>query len=117
MRRAGTRAATKSCANKNHSRIGKRLADFVGRFRRRLITQVRIAAGAEATADRATKLHLMRSNRSGERLHIGIDRDEIGFFHSIKDNAIERIRACAPDANDFNRDHFFFAFRQCVIVA
>jgi hypothetical protein len=59
----------------------------------------------------------MRSDRTGERLHIGVDRDEIGFFHSIEDDAIERIRARAADANDLNRDDFLFAFRQRVIVA
>jgi len=50
-------------------------------------------------------------------LHIGVDRNEIAFFDSVEHDAIERVRAGATDAHDFDRDNLFFAFRQCVVVA
>ena len=55
--RAG--AATEPSANKNHSGVHKRLADFVSRLHRCLIAQLRVAAGAQTTGYRATELHFM----------------------------------------------------------
>src|SRR5882724_4059175 len=63
--RRGARAATEPSANKNHSGVCERLADFVSRFHRCLIAQLRVAAGAQTTGYRATKLHFMR--RHGTR--------------------------------------------------
>src|SRR5438477_6055515 len=59
--RGGARAgaATEPSANKNHSGVCKRLADFVSRLHRCLIAQLRVAAGAQTTGYRATELHFM----------------------------------------------------------
>ncbi len=116
-RRPGTGPAAEARADKNHARIDKCLADFVGRFHRRLITKFGIAARAEAARDQAAELHFARRHRTGERLHFGIDRNEIAFFHSVEHDAIERVRAGATDAHDFDWDNFFFPFRQGVVVA
>ena len=115
--RTGTGPAAEARTDKNQARIDQRLADFIGRFHRRLVTKLRIAARTEAARDRTAKLHFARRHRTGERLDIGIDGNEIALFYSVEHDAIKRVRAGAADAYDFDRDNFFFAFRQCVVVA
>ena len=94
----------------------KRLANFIGRFVGGVVAQFGIAAGAEPARDGAAELHFVRRDGTGERLHVGVDRDEIGFVQSVEHDAIERIRAGAADADDFDRNDFLFAFRQAVVA-
>ena len=65
----------------------------------------------------AAELHFVRRDRAGERLHIGVDRDEIGLVHAIEHDAVERVRAGAADADDFDREIVFVLFRQAVVAA
>ena len=113
--RAG--AATEPCANENHSGVGQRFADFAGRLCGCLIAQLGVAARAQTTSHRATELHFVRRHRTRQRLHIGIDRNHLGFLQAIEDDSIERIGTGAADAYNFDRNQFLFAFGQIVILA
>src|SRR5439155_23176221 len=111
------RAATESGANKNHPRACNCLPDFVGGFNRGLITEFRIAASPETARAGAPELDLARRDRARERLHVGVDRDEVAFVHAIKQYAIKRVRSGAPHADHFDGNWFFLPFRQTVIFA
>ena len=112
-----TRATTKSRADKNHSRALHRFAQFVGGFLRRVIAQIRVAAGAQAPGDFTTDLHLACCDRAGERLHVGVDRNHFGMLHPVKHDAVERVRAGASHPDDFDREIVFLFFRQAVVAA
>ena len=116
-RRARTGAAAESGADKNHPRALQRLAHFVGRFVRRVVAQLGIAAGAESARDGPADLHFVCGDRAGERLHVGVDRDHFGVLHAVEHDAVERIRAGASDADDFDRESSSCLFRQAVIAA
>ena len=116
-RGAGAGPATETRADKDHARIRQRLPDFIRRLRGRVVAELRIAAGAESTRDGSPELNFVRRHRAGERLHVGVDRDEIGLVHAIEHDAIEDIRAGAADADHFDRDDIFlFAFGQAVVA-
>ena len=115
-RRARTGAAAESGANENHSRALHALRAFRRRILRRVVAQLGIAAGAEPARDCPTDLHLVRRDRAGERLHVGVDRDHFGLLHPVEHDAVERVRAGASDADDLDRNVFLF-FRQAVVAA
>ena len=92
-------------------------AQFVGRFVRRVEAQLGIAAGAEPARGFAADLHLPGRDRAGERLHVGVDRDHFGVLHAVEHDAVERVRAGASHADDFDREIVFLFFRQAVVAA
>ena len=50
-------------------------------------------------------LDFFRGDRGRERLHVGVQRDEVGVFHAIKHDAVEGVRSrSSADSDDFNRD-------------
>src|SRR2546421_10199576 len=105
-RRARTRSAAEPRANENHSRAGDGLTNLVRRFNRCLVTKLGIAAGSESARASASELNFSRRDGAGERLDVGIDRDEIVLIHAVEQNAVERVRAGAADAHDFDWDLF-----------
>ena len=80
-----------------------------------MIAELGIAASAEPVRARAAELDFSRRDRARQRLHIGVDRDQIAFVHAVEQHAIERIRSGAADANDFDGNWFLLPFRQTVI--
>src|SRR5215208_7485422 len=56
-RRTRPRTATETCTNENHTGISQGFANFVGRFQRRLIADIWIAARTQTTRHTTTQLH------------------------------------------------------------
>src|SRR4029450_4380695 len=68
-------------------------------------------------SDLTADLDLLRCDRTGERLHVGVDRNHFGMLHPIEHDAVERVRAGASDPDDFDREIVFLFFRQAVVAA
>jgi hypothetical protein len=115
-RGARTSPPAKTSANENHPGIRQCLAHFIRRFIGGVVADLGIAPRPQTARHRAPELHLARRDRAGERLHIGVDRDEIGFVEAVEDNAIENIAARAADADDFDGDVFVRPFGQIVVT-
>ena len=85
---------------------------------RRLIAELRIAAGAEPARDCSAELHFVRRNRAGERLHIGVDRDRDRPCSmpssTMRSSAFE---PAPPTPTTLIGMFLLFAFGQTVIVA
>ena len=109
--------AAEAGANENHTGVNQRLPNLVGRFHRRLVTKLRIAARAESARHATTKLNLRGRDRTGKRLDIGVEGNEGGLVHPIEHDAIERVDAGAADPDDFDWKELVLAFRKAVVVA
>ena len=103
--------------NKNHSRALHRFAQFVGGFLRRVIAQLGSPPAPSPRVIVTTELDFACRDRTGERLHVGVDRDHFGMLHPVEHDAVERVRAGASDADDFDREIVFLFFRQAVVAA
>src|SRR5207248_10546982 len=71
--RPGTGSAAQSRANENHPRSGYGLANFVGGFDRRLVAKLGISSVAQPMRATAAELHFSRSDRTRQRLDVGVD--------------------------------------------
>jgi len=116
-RGARARSAAEAGANKNHPRVRQGLPDFIGGFVSGVVADLGIAAGAEAARHRSPELDFVSRDRAGERLHVGVDRDEIGFVEAVEHDPVEHIRAGVADSDDLDGNFFFCLFRQAVIAA
>ena len=95
----------------------KRCSDFIRGFRGRLMAKLGITARAEAARNRPPKLNLVRRDRAGERLHVSVGGDQIGFIEAIEHDAIEGVRAGTADTKHFDRDDILLPFGQAVVAA
>src|SRR6266513_172644 len=99
-RGSGSSAAAQPCANKDHSCAAQRLADFFCRFESSLITNLRIATCAQATGHGAAELHFVRSNGACQRLHVGVNRQDLGSLQPVEHDPVKRIQTGATNADD-----------------
>ena len=116
-RRARARASAEPGANKDHSCTGQRLANLFCRFESGLIANFGVAACAQAAGDRATELHFVRSNRACQRLHVGVNRQDLGSLQSIEHDPVERVETGAANADNFDWNRVLPPLGEAVVFA
>ncbi len=110
------RAPTEPGADENHSRTSQRLANLLCRFKCGLIANLGIATCAQATRNGPAELHFVRSNRARQRLHVGIDGQNLCSFQTVEHNPVERIQTGATNTDNFDWNKFVRPLRETVVL-
>ena len=101
-RGAGAGAAALAGGDEHHVRALERLLDLVARLGRRALTDVRVGAGAEALGELVADVELDVGVAHRERLGVGVAGDELDAAQPRVDHSVDRVRAAAADADDFD---------------
>ena len=109
-RGAGAGAAALAGGDEHHVGALQRLLDLVARLGRGALADVRIGARAEALGQLVADVQLDVGVAHRERLRVGVAGDELDAAQAGVDHAIDRVRAAAADADDFDDCEITAAF-------
>ena len=70
-----------------------------------------------STSDGSSKLNFVRGHGTRERLHIGVDRDDVRLAHTIEDNPVEDVQPGAANTDDLEGNFVLGRFVGQVVVA
>ena len=115
--RTRTRAAAESRANEDHSCTGQRLANLFCRFESGLIANFGVATCAQTAGDRAAELHFVRSNGTCQRLHVGVNRQDLGSLQSVEHDPVERVETGAANTDNFDWNRVLAPLGEAVVFA
>ena len=101
-RGAGAGAAALAGRDEDHVGALERLLDVVARLGGRTLTDVGVGAGAEALRQVVADVQLDVGVAHRERLGVGVRGDELDPAQARVDHAVDRVRAAAADADDFD---------------
>src|SRR5690606_29531652 len=99
-KRSGTRTRSASEPDQDEDNIGRQhhLSQLSARIVRSRTPEFRVASGSKAARNRRSDLHLLPSDRAGERLRVCIDGGNFRTRDPIEEDAIERIAAGIAEA-------------------
>src|SRR5207237_2861578 len=95
----GARPTTHAGGDEDHICVLERLVDLVAGFLGRLCTNRRLSTRAEPLCELVTDVDLAIGFGAGQRLGIGVDRDELDPAHLRLDHAADGVAAAAAYAH------------------
>jgi hypothetical protein len=101
-RRAGAGAAAHAGGDEDHVGAVKRLEDAIGVFKRRLLADLGIRAGAEAFRELAADLQLGRGQRCAHRQNVGVRDHELDALDACLNHSVDGVPTTPAHPDDFD---------------
>src|SRR5437764_1887840 len=97
--RAGAGAAAHAGGDEHHVRVSAQLGELGAALVGRIAALGPVGARAQAARDLAADVDLDVGVAIVERLHVGVDRDELDALERRRDHAVDRVAAAAAGAD------------------